>query len=851
MNQSKSKLTLGILAHVDAGKTTLSESILFESGITKVMGRVDHKNAFLDTDVQEKERGITIFSKQAIFPSKNFDITLVDTPGHADFSAETERVLEVLDYCVLVISGPDGVKGQVKLLWQLLELHRIPVFIFVNKMDMPDTNASQILQELKKNLSSDCIDFTNINEEFYDQVATCDEEALDYFLNNGEIPADCISSLVKNRKLFPVTFGSALNNHGVIELLDIIDEYAIATNYTDSFGAKLFKISRDKQGNRLSHIKITGGKIKIKDIIGEDKIDQIRIYNGENFEKVNTCDAGTICQVMGLKNSYSGQGLGFEEDFNNPKMCAVMQYDLLYPSELSANQVYEKFSQLSEEIPELMVNWAPGEDRVTLKLMGMIQAEIIKGIALERFNMPVDFGKGSVLYKETILDKTYGMGHFEPLRHYAEVHLLMEPLSAQRGITTGSIVSEDILDKNWQRLITTHLIERQHPGVLIGAPLTDVNILIAAGRAHKKHTEGGDFRQATYRAIRHGLMNAQCQLLEPYYDFTITSPKDVVGRIMGDIKALYGNCEIEQMGEEDAMLTGNGPVSTLNDYPAKLSSFTRGEGQITFTFKGYYPCHNTEEVVEAYGYDPESDVDNPCGSVFCKGGSGFYVPWDEVPDYVHLDNIFEASDNDEPIKEPSRSSSSTASKADLEAIFQMTYGKGQERKAPYKRAAKEIIGTNYVGKKTITYNSSKEECLIIDGYNIIFSSDELKEDAKFNLENARTTLINILQNFAGFTEKKIILVFDGYKRPGNNQSNESYPWIDVVYTKEGQTADQFIEKYVSDNREKYRITVASSDGLEQSLIFGQGALRMPARELNALIKQTEQEIRNTIKNNIK
>lgn len=847
MTHKRSKLTLGILAHVDAGKTTLSESILYNMGTAKTLGRVDHKDTFLDTDTQERERGITIFSKQAVFSSKNFDYTLVDTPGHADFSAETERVLEILDYCVLVISGSDGVKGQVKLLWQLLEMHGIPVFIFVNKMDMAGTDKVKILEELSKNLSKDIVDFSKENHEIMDQLAMCDETALEEFLESSFISEELICQMIRERKAFPVLFGSALNNAGVDCLLETIDKYAKAPSFNDAFGAKIFKITRDRQGNRLSHMKITGGTLKVKTVIGEDKADQIRIYNGELFEKVTSCEAGTVCQVMGLDSSFSGQGLGFEQNFNNPKICAVMQYDLIFPEEFNAHQVYEKFSQLSEEIPELMVTWIQGEDTVSLKLMGVIQAEIVKGISLERFGMPVEFGKGKVLYKETLKEKTYGMGHFEPLRHYAEVHLVMESLPPQSGIVTDSIISEDLLDKNWQRLITTHLIEREHPGVLIGAPLTDVKISIANGRAHKKHTEGGDFRQATYRAIRHGLRSAECDLLEPYYDFVINAPKDAVGKIMNDIQLLSGNCEIKEMGEEDAVLIGEGPVSTLNDYPAKLTSFTRGEGQLSFTFKGYYPCHNTDEVISHFGYDPDSDVDNPCGSVFCQGGSGFYVPWNQVQHYMQLENVMEQKTIDDPYDavEP-RSSDTAASKSELEAIFNMTFGKGQERKAPYKRASKEIIGSDYVGRKSVTYNSAKEERIIIDGYNIIFASDELKEDAKFNLENARTTLIESVQNFAGYTGKNVIIVFDGYKKPGNIQSNEKFEPVKVVYTKEGQTADQYIEKYVSENREKYRITVASSDGLEQSLIFGQGALRMPARELNKLIKQTETEIRNKL-----
>lgn len=849
VTHKKSKLTIGILAHVDAGKTTLSESILYNTGIAKSLGRVDHKNTFLDTDTQERERGITIFSKQAVFSGEGFEYTLVDTPGHADFSAETERVLEILDYCILVISGSEGVKGQVKLLWQLLELHNIPVFIFVNKMDMTGTDKVNILEELKKGLSKDIVDFTKENHEIMEQLAMCGETALDEFLESAAVSDELISQMIQYRKVFPVLFGSALKNDGIDYLLETIDKYAEAPDYGNIFGARIFKISRDKQGNRLSHMKITGGILKVKDAIGKDKADQIRIYNGDFFEKMTSCEAGTVCQVMGLKDSFSGQGLGFEKNFNNPKICAVMQYDLIYPEEFNSHQVFEKFSQLSEEIPELMVSRSQGEDKVSLKLMGAVQAEIIKGIALERFNMPIEFSKGKVLYKETLKEKTYGMGHFEPLRHYAEVHLIMEPLPPQSGIVTDSVVSEDMLDRNWQRLITTHLLEREHPGVLIGAPLTDVKISIANGKAHKKHTEGGDFRQATYRAVRHGLRVAECEILEPYYDFTINAPKDAVGRIINDIQLLSGSCEIREMGEESAVLAGDGPVSTLNDYPAKLSSFTRGEGQLTFSFKGYYPCHNTQEIINQYGYDPDSDIENPCGSVFCQGGSGIYVPWNQVQDYMQLENILEQRDqDDDSLTESGHTGAEGISKSELEAIFNRTFGKGQERKAPYKKAAKEIIGSDYIGHKSVTYNLSNEEILIIDGYNIIFSSEKLKKDAEFNLENARISLIESVQNFAGYTGKKIFIIFDGYKKSGNLQTNENYNHVKVVYTKEGQTADQYIEKFVSENRGKYRITVATSDGLEQSLIFGQGALRMPARELNQLIEQTENEIRNKLNN---
>lgn len=845
-------LTTAIIAHVDAGKTTLSEGILYKTGITRTLGRVDHGDAFFDTHNLERKRGITIFSKQAVFPLDNKKVNLLDTPGHMDFSAEMERTLSVLDYAILVISASDGVTGQVDTLWKLLQKYQVPTFVFINKMDQPGCNLDAVMKSLRTSLSDSFVLFDKEDDDFYENVAACDEQLLEDFFDTGVLSDQAIAGSIQALKVTPCYSGSALKMIGLDNLLDGFSRFTICNTYPDKFGAKVFKITRDDKGNRLTHMKITGGKLRVKETIGEEKINQIRIYNGAKSDAVAEAEAGQVVSVTGLDNTYSGQGLGFEEGIEKPIMDAVMSYEVVLPDGSDVHEAHVKLRQLSEEIPELHVAWNEENGSIRMNLMGEIQAEIIKSIVSDRYGFTIDYSQGKVMYRETIKGKTYGVGHYEPLKHYAEVHLIMEALPEGSGLVFDSICSEDVLDRNWQRLIMTHLAEREHPGVLTGSPITDMKISIATGKAHIKHTEGGDFRQATYRAIRQGLRRAENVLLEPYYSYILEVPTDMVGRAMSDIQRLSGTCTPGETATSDlAVLTGICPVATMNGYERDVISYTRGQGRLSCIFNGYKPCHNTEEVLDETAYDADTDAENPTGSIFCSHGGGTFIPWDEVEKYMHLDMVLREKEMPDAVSGQIRPQRQREySHAELDAVFQMTYGVNKRNQNSFKRGPRTIEAASQTGPKVQSgYNKSgAKEVLVIDGYNIIFAWEELKELSSLNLEAARDKLIEILRNYHGFTGTDMILVFDAYKQKGSTQHNESYDGLNIVYTKENETADRYIETYVTENAKKYKITVATSDGLEQTMIFGQGALRMPARELKERIADAERSIRNLLKN---
>lgn len=847
MKKSK-KLTIGILAHVDAGKTTLSEGILYLNGITRSLGRVDHGDAFLDTFELERARGITIFSKQAVFSLGEKEVTLLDTPGHMDFSAEMERTLQVLDYGILVISGPDGVQGQVQTLWKLLERYQIPTFLFINKMDQSGADLTHIMEELKSRLSEHCLLADHRDEMFYEQAALCDEAVLEKYLETGLISDETISDLTASRKLFPCYSGSALKMEGVKEFLDEFAKYARCPSYPEEFAARVFKITRDQQGSRLTHMKLVGGTLHVKDMVGESKINQIRIYSGSRFRSVEAVQAGTVCAVTGLDDTRIGQSFGSCEQEFNPLLDTVLTYQVLLPEGFDQQAAYTKLKQLEEEIPELHVVWSEGQRQIHIQMMGEVQGEILKNLVSQRFDIEIGYGSETIIYRETVAEKVEGVGHFEPLRHYAEVHLILEPLPQGSGMVFETNCSEDLLSRNWQRLILSHLAEKPHHGVLTGSEITDIKITLAAGKAHVKHTEGGDFRQATYRAVRQGLCKAKSILLEPYYEYRLEVPTDMVGRAMSDIQKMHGTCNPPENFEDMAILSGDAPVATMNGYQKEVISYSKGSGRLFCFFKGYLPCHNTEEIVAAIGYDANQDLENPCDSVFCSHGSGLTVSWNEVEQHMHLPSCLPAPKGLGCCKTGYGMGSGTRQYSDeeLEAVFRMTYGINKREQNRFKRSARIIKSSEMVSGprvKNAFSDSKAESCLLIDGYNIIFAWETLKEMSKVNLESARSLLIEVLQNYQGYTNEKIILVFDAYKQPGNIGSSENYGDLTVIYTKEGQTADQYIEKFVLENIKKLRITVATSDGLEQMMVFGQGALRMPARELQAKILAVNEEIR--------
>ena len=879
-NNSENKpdryINIGIVAHVDAGKTTLSESMLYHAGAIRKLGRVDHKDAFLDTDQMERERGITIFSKQAVFRWKDRTITLLDTPGHVDFSAEMERVLQVLDCAVLVVSGADGVQGHTQTLWKLLKRYHIPTFLFVNKMDQEGTDGEKLLKELRKRFGENVVPFVDIMtesdcpggkvylhtkegavEEVLEELAVCEDDMMEEYLEEGRISLDKVQKAVANRQVFPCYFGSALHSQGVEELLDGLDLYIKDKTYPAEFGAKVYKIARDNQGNRLTYLKVTGGRLKVKDVVEglNEKINQIRIYSGEKFEAVQEVEAGRVCAVTGLENTRPGQGIGAEEESDLPVLEPVLTYQILLPDDCDVHKMLLNLKILEEEEPELHIVWEEQTSEIHVQLMGDVQIEILQRMIKERFGVLVEFSEGSIVYKETITAPVEGVGHFEPLRHYAEVHLRLEPGERGSGMQFAAECSEDILDRNWQRLVLTHLEEKEHKGVLTGSPITDMKITLTSGRAHQKHTEGGDFRQATYRAMRQGLKKADSILLEPYYEFRMELPSENVGRAMTDIQNMSGKFGTPMIEEETTVLTGSAPVSLMRGYQKEFTAYTGGCGRMAVSLKGYDICHNQEEVLAASTYDSEADLANPTGSVFCAHGAGFVVDWDEVEEYMHMEHTLESGNDDEmdvmEVTLPKRRHSSIElTREELDAIYVRTPDPKKNRSTgPVTVRAKEKTrepGSAYQDPKWEARRRAKagtEEYLLVDGYNIIFSWEELKELSERDIGAARGKLADILSNYQGFRKCTLILVYDAYKVEGNPGEVMKYHNIYIVYTKEAETADQYIEKTVRRIAKNADVTVATSDGLEQVIIMGQGAHRMSAPGLKEEVELALKELR--------
>ncbi len=887
-NGACTKLTVGILAHVDAGKTTLAEGILYLTGTVRKLGRVDHGDAFLDTHALEKARGITIFSKQAQisvdYDGQTREITLLDTPGHVDFSAETERTLQVLDAAVLVISGADGIQGHVETLWKLLKRYEIPTYLFVNKMDQPGTESQALLKQLQERLDENCIDFGRADaflgvgsagqekswsesqsdrEQWLERLSLCSEELVDFYLEHGSLTIPQLRQAIHRRQVFPCYFGSALKLQGVEELLQGLARYTYEPVYGPELAARVYKIERDESGSRLTDLKVTGGSLRVKGLLGGEKVDQIRIYSGAGYQLVEEAPAGCVCAVTGLDKTYSGQGLGVQSDGEKPSLVPVLSYRVQLPEGCDVHKMLRNLYQLEEEIPELHILWQGGntsaEGEIHVQVMGQVQIEILQELIERRFGVRVSFGQGGILYRETVTAPVEGVGHFEPLRHYAEVHLLLEPGEPGSGLVLQADCSEDELDKNWQRLVLTHLEEKHHTGVLTGSVITDMRITLIAGRAHLKHTEGGDFRQATYRALRQGLMKAQSRVLEPVYAYTLELPTENLGRAMSDIQKKSGSFEDPETLGERSILRGTAPAATLNGYQMEINAYTRGKGRLSCRFHGYAPCHNEQEVIERYGYDPERDLDNPADSVFCAHGAGFIVPWRQVEDYAHVDTedklrrllpeVFGEPDGGEEsvpgvgendgfgaLRAGQRGHGAAdrfISQEEIEEIYLRTYGTRALDKNPWNRAAAPARAA--VPAKEPVYKGTpeqhRERYLLVDGYNIIFAWEELREMAQSNVEGARTKLMDILCNYQGYIQDTLILVYDAYKVKGNPGTVQKYHNIHVVYTREAETADQYIEKTVHQIGRKYQVTVATSDALEQVIIWGQGAARMSAQEL--------------------
>ncbi len=910
-NRPKKPICIALLAHVDAGKTTLSEGLLYTSGAIRKLGRVDNKNAFLDTFELERERGITIFSKQAVFPVEDLEVTLLDTPGHVDFSAEMERTLQVLDAAVLVVSGADGVQGHTETLWHLLSRYQVSVFLFVNKMDQEGTDAAKRMEELKKRLDENCVDFSGCPEAFFENIAMCDESVLDAFLETGTVSDREIRKLILERKLFPCFFGSALKLTGVEAFLKALSRYAPIRSYPEAFGAKVYKISRDDQGNRLTYLKVTGGRLRVKDLltnrrmagadasgegknpkgakeahpevrgsegekdIWEEKVNQIRIYSGARFEAAEEVRAGTVCAVTGLTKTFPGEGLGIEAESGMPVLEPVLTYQIQLPPDCDVHVMLKHLRQLEEEEPLLHIVWNEALGEIHAQLMGEVQIEILKRLILERFHVQVEFGAGNIVYKETISDTVEGVGHFEPLRHYAEVHLLLEPGEPGSGLQFTSICSEDVLDRNWQRLILTHLEEKEHAGVLTGSAITDLRITLASGRAHLKHTEGGDFRQATYRAVRQGLKKAQSILLEPYYDYRLEVPQDTVGRALSDLQRMHGTFGTPEQDGDTAVLEGAVPVVNMRDYQTELAAYTKGRGRLSCSLKGYLPCHNAEEVIENIGYDPERDLENPTGSVFCAHGAGFVVPWDQVEEHMHLESVLQKKEASEgaqveavprqrPVREYTLSpeeereldrmaeaSRRRAAQAQKKVSYAgKDFGAGSDKdqnpkagaRKSWTRSKADASGTERTGE-TEKKTGKRKEYLLVDGYNIIFAWEELRELAETNIDGARGKLMDILSNYQGVKKCTVILVFDAYKLEGFPGEVQRYHNIYVVYTKEAETADQYIEKTAHEIGRKYHVTVATSDGTEQVIIRGQGCSLLSAKELREEVELVNRELR--------
>ena len=846
------KTVIGILAHVDAGKTTLSEALLYTAGQLKKLGRVDNKSAFLDNYELERRRGITIFSKQAVLRTENTEITLLDTPGHIDFSSEAERTLQVQDYAVLVISARDGVQPHTETLWRLLLRYNVPVFIFVNKMDLEGSDKNRVLAELKKHLSENCADFTASDDEICENAAFCNEKLMEKYIEEGSLSDVEIAKAIRERNIFPCWFGSALKLDGVAEFIEGLEKYTLQTEYRPEFGARVFKIARDPQGNRLTYMKITGGSLKARSIVSympkgseeqiEEKVNMLRIYSGEKFESSDTVQAGGICAVLGLSATYPGQGIGFEKELLKPMLEPVLTYRVILPKDISSVEFLPKLKQIEEEDPQLLVSSnAAGE--IYVHLMGEIQAEVLKSLVEDRFGVSVDFDSGSVIYKETVAAPVEGVGHFEPLRHYAEVHLLIEPGEPESGITVNSLCREEVLGKNWQRLILTHILEKTHSGVLIGAPLADVKITLVAGRAHIKHTEGGDFRQATYRALRQGLMKAKNVLLEPYYAFRLEIPAEQLGRAINDIRIMDGKISSPESNGITAVINGRAPVSEMRSYAKDVMAYTKGKGKLSLFSDGYAPCHNAEKVIDAAKYNPESDIANTPDSVFCSHGAGINVKWYDVEKYMHVTSGMDVETGD---KIPSMPNPKLLKRnlniddKELEAIMEREFGPIRRRQ--YSEAVLDTPKTAHAAER-------KKEYIIVDGYNLIFAWDGLAALAKDNFDAARHILTDILCNYRGYTKCELVLVFDGYKVKGNAGEKSDYNGIHLVYTKENETGDMYIEKLVEEVGKNYSVRVVTSDNLIQVSALRAGVLRMPAREFIKEIERVNDRIKEIIAEN--
>lgn len=872
----KKHVNIGILAHVDAGKTTLSEGLLYTAGMIKKPGRVDKKNAYLDTDAMEKERGITIFSKQAVLKLPEQVITLLDTPGHADFSAEMERTLLVLDYAILVISGADSIQGHTKTVWRLLEEYKIPVFLFINKMDQPKADQKRLMAELKNRLSDNCISFENTDSrEFLEEAAMGSEKALEYFLETGRLEREMIAEMIADRGIFPCYFGSALKMTGVEEFLQGLCRFTLQKEYPKEFGARVFKISRDEENNRLTYLKITGGTLEVKTSLHdaerdwEEKVNQIRIYSGAKYETVKKVFAGEICAVTGLTKTFAGEGLGREEPFLAPLLEPVLTYRILLPKEWDALQILPKLRQLEEEDPRLHLFWNEAHQEILVQVMGEVQTEVLKRQVLDRFGVEIGFDTGHILYKETIADIVEGIGHFEPLRHYAEVHLLMEPGERGSGLVFETDCSEDVLDRNWQRLILTHLKEKEHVGVLTGSAITDMKITLVSGRAHQKHTEGGDFRQAVYRAVRQGLKQAKSVLLEPYYEYRLELPEGFIGRAMTDLEmsgavktepdAIFEKSDaktavgvvLEGIENGTAVLTGRAPVSVLQEYGKEVTAYTKGEGRLSFCYGGYDLCHNSGEVIAQIGYDSEADLMNPTGSVFCAHGAGFLVEWNLVPEYMHLESILPK--NRRKTKDAALTVQSIETEEEwlgteeVDAIVSKALGANKRDKSVPKKGYKTSRSitaekTESTGYRKPQREDLREEYLLVDGYNVIHAWEELRRLAEQNMDGARGRLLDILCNYQGMKKCQVIVVFDAYRLEGHRTEYFDYHNIHVVYTKEAETADAYIERFTHENGKKYRITVATSDGLEQIIIRGAGCLLLSAKDLLQEIVRMKEEM---------
>ena len=824
------KIVLGILAHVDAGKTTLTESMLYLTGTTRKLGRVDHGDAFLDYDDQERNRGITIFSKQAMFTWQDSQITLIDTPGHVDFSCEMERTLQVLDYAILVISGIDGIQGHTETIWKLLDHYHVPTFIFVNKMDMSIASKEKLLSQIKNQLSKQCYDFTNLDNDFYENIALNNEELLDYYLNKQTIETTMIAKEIAQRQIFPCFFGAALKMTGIETLLDGLAKYIQDPQYPKPFGARVYKITHDEQGQKLTHLKITGGTLKVKEKLDNDeKADQIRIYTGNKYQLVDQVEAGMICAIKGFKNIIAGQGLGYETNITQPILAPYMDYQIILPPDCDSHKMMDNLYLLAQEEPQLHLFYHHQAKEIHVQLMGAIQIDVLKNLIQERFNTVVEFSHGQILYKETIAEPVEGVGHFEPLRHYAEVHLLLEPGVPGSGIEFDNVCKEEDLSSSYQRLILSHLKEKEHVGVLTGCAITDLKITLLSGRAHLKHTEGGDFREATYRAVRQGLKTAKSILLEPYFSYTLTLPRVYLSKAIYDIEANQGSYKLSDEQNETVVITGFAPVSKMQNYQSEVISYTKGKGQLVLQMAGYRPCLNATKIIEQFHYDSEADLENPTGSIFCKHGAGFYVPWNEVPDYMHLPFANKPKTISLSAATPTKFNSEDE---ELESIFTRTYGPIKPRQTTLEKPKKIINEPVY---------QQLPECLLVDGYNVIHSWPILKELAVDNLDAARSRLIDMMCNYQGYKKCLLILVFDAYKVKNGIGSNEKYHNIHIVYTKEAQTADMYIERITHDLATKYSVTVATSDAMEQLIVLGQGGKRISSRELGIEVEHIEKE----------